>query len=76
MFRYETAWGDPAVRRFLAKIGPGDVDDLFALREADNAGSGIARDADDLPSSGRGSRPSLRPARSSIGRRWPSTATP
>jgi tRNA nucleotidyltransferase (CCA-adding enzyme) len=48
MFRYEPGWGDTAVRRFLAKIGPDAVDDLFALREADNAGSGVPRDADDL----------------------------
>jgi poly(A) polymerase/tRNA nucleotidyltransferase (CCA-adding enzyme) len=48
MFRYEPSWGDPAVRRFLAKIGPDAVDQLFALREADNVGSGVARDADDL----------------------------
>ena len=48
MFRYEPGWRDPAVRRFLAKVGPGAVDDLLALREADNVGSGVARDADDL----------------------------
>jgi sugar phosphate isomerase/epimerase len=48
MFRYEPTWGDPAVRRFLAKIGPDSIDQLFALREADNAGSGVPRDADDL----------------------------
>ena len=35
-------WGDPAVRRFIAKIGPDAIDDLFALREADNVGSGVA----------------------------------
>jgi tRNA nucleotidyltransferase (CCA-adding enzyme) len=48
MFRYETTWSDAAVRRFLAKIGPGAVEDLFALREADNEGSGVPRDADGL----------------------------
>ena len=48
MFRYEPGWGDPAVRRFLAKIGPDAIEQLFALREADNAGSGVPRDADDL----------------------------
>ncbi len=48
MFRYEPSWGDPAVRRFLAKIGPDAIDQLFALREADNVGSGVPRDADDL----------------------------
>jgi tRNA nucleotidyltransferase (CCA-adding enzyme) len=48
MFRYEPAWGDAAIRRFLAKVGPAAIDDLFALREADNAGSGVPREADDL----------------------------
>jgi putative nucleotidyltransferase with HDIG domain len=48
MFRYEPTWGDPAVRRFLAKIGPDAIDQLLALRVADNVGSGVAPDADDL----------------------------
>jgi putative nucleotidyltransferase with HDIG domain len=48
MFRYEPSWGDPAARRFLGKIGPAAVDDLFALREADNVGSGLPPDAEDL----------------------------
>jgi tRNA nucleotidyltransferase (CCA-adding enzyme) len=48
MFRYTPQWGDPAVRRFLAKVGPAAVADLFALREADNVGSGLPRNADDL----------------------------
>ena len=48
MFRYEPGWGDAAVRRFLAKVGPDAIEHLFALREADNVGSGVARDADDL----------------------------
>src|SRR6185295_18508888 len=48
MFRYEPNWGDSAVRRFLGKIGPAAIDDLFALREADNVGSGVPPDADDL----------------------------
>jgi tRNA nucleotidyltransferase (CCA-adding enzyme) len=41
MFTYEPAWTDPAVRRFIRRVGPGSVDDLLALREADNAGSGL-----------------------------------
>jgi len=48
MFRYVTTWGDSAVRRFIAKVGPDAIDDLFALREADNEGSGVPRDADGL----------------------------
>ena len=41
MFSYEPAWSDTAVRRFIGKIGVDAVDDLFALREADNVGSGL-----------------------------------
>jgi tRNA nucleotidyltransferase/poly(A) polymerase len=48
MFRYGPEWGDPAIRRFLAKVGPGAIGDLLALREADNVGSGLPRNADDL----------------------------
>jgi len=48
MFRYEPNWGDSAIRRFLAKVGPDAVEDLFALRKADNIGSGVPADADDL----------------------------
>jgi tRNA nucleotidyltransferase (CCA-adding enzyme) len=45
MFAYESSWGDPAVRRFIAKIGPAALDELFELRQADNIGSGLAPDA-------------------------------
>jgi tRNA nucleotidyltransferase (CCA-adding enzyme) len=48
MFRYESNWSDAAIRRFLAKIGPDSIEDLFALREADNEGSGVPRDAEGL----------------------------
>jgi hypothetical protein len=48
MFRYDPAWGDAAIRRFIAKIEPDALDELFALREADNEGSGVTRNADDL----------------------------
>lgn len=40
MFRYEPAWTDAAVRRFLQRVGPDLVDDLLLLRQADNVGSG------------------------------------
>jgi tRNA nucleotidyltransferase (CCA-adding enzyme) len=49
MFRYEPNWGDSAIRRFIAKVGPDAIEDLFALREADNIGSGVQPDAEDLP---------------------------
>jgi tRNA nucleotidyltransferase (CCA-adding enzyme) len=44
MFSYEPGWSDAAVRRFIAKIGKlgeGALGELLALREADNAGSGL-----------------------------------
>jgi len=41
MFMYEPRWGDAGVRRFIQRVGIDAVDDLFALREADNAGSGV-----------------------------------
>jgi tRNA nucleotidyltransferase (CCA-adding enzyme) len=44
MFSYETNWSDAAVRRFIGKmatIGDGMLDELLALREADNVGSGL-----------------------------------
>jgi tRNA nucleotidyltransferase (CCA-adding enzyme) len=48
MFRYEPSWTDAAVRRFIGKVGLDAIDELLALREADNAGSGVDRTADDL----------------------------
>jgi putative nucleotidyltransferase with HDIG domain len=48
MFRYEPNWSDAAVRRFIAKVTPAAIDELFALREADNVGSGLEASADGL----------------------------
>ena len=48
MFRYEPSWTDSAVRRFIGKVTPAAIDELFALREADNVGSGVPADADSL----------------------------
>jgi putative nucleotidyltransferase with HDIG domain len=48
MFRYEPGWSDAAVRRFIGKVGRESIDELFALREADNVGSGVDRGADGL----------------------------
>jgi tRNA nucleotidyltransferase (CCA-adding enzyme) len=42
MFSYEPDWTDAAVRRFIRRAGTGAVDDLLALRAADNEGSGLA----------------------------------
>ncbi|MBI3749566.1 MAG: HD domain-containing protein [Chloroflexi bacterium] len=44
MFSYASSWSDAAVRRFIARIeglGDGALAELLALREADNAGSGL-----------------------------------
>lgn len=48
MFTYEPSWGDAGVRRFLQRVGSDAIDELFALREADNAGSGLPADAHGL----------------------------
>ena len=45
MFGYETTWSDAAVRRFIGKVGPDSINELFALREADNVGSGQPKSA-------------------------------
>jgi tRNA nucleotidyltransferase (CCA-adding enzyme) len=48
MFAYEASWTDAALRRFIAKVGRDTLDDLFALRAADNVGSGVAPDGSGL----------------------------
>ena len=48
MFTYEPDWGDAGVRRFIQRVGAASIDDLFALREADNVGSGLDPEAHDL----------------------------
>ena len=40
MFWYQTEWTGSAVRRFIRKVGLDDIPALFALRRADNIGSG------------------------------------
>ncbi|HUQ42002.1 MAG TPA: HD domain-containing protein [Candidatus Limnocylindrales bacterium] len=40
MFWYQTEWTPSAVRRFMNKIGIENIPALFALRRADNIGSG------------------------------------
>ena len=49
MFGYTPRWSDAAVRRFIVKVGPGALEDLFRLRQADNVGSGLPADAGRLP---------------------------
>ncbi|MDQ3880655.1 MAG: CCA tRNA nucleotidyltransferase, partial [Chloroflexota bacterium] len=41
MFTYAPDWTDAAVRRFVRRVGSDRLDDLFALRRADNAASGV-----------------------------------
>jgi tRNA nucleotidyltransferase (CCA-adding enzyme) len=48
MFGYQPTWSDAAVRRFIVKIGPEHLEDLFLLREADHVGSGREPDAGGL----------------------------
>ncbi len=48
MFTYEPEWGDAGVRRFIQRVGAETIEDLFALREADNVGSGVPADAHQL----------------------------
>jgi tRNA nucleotidyltransferase (CCA-adding enzyme) len=40
MFAYRSDWTDAAVRRFIRRVGPASLDDLFALRQADDDASG------------------------------------
>jgi tRNA nucleotidyltransferase (CCA-adding enzyme) len=45
MFGYVPRWSDAAVRRFIVKVGPDALGELFLLREADNRGSGLPSEA-------------------------------
>jgi hypothetical protein len=45
MFSYDESWSDAAVRRFIARVGTGSLDRLFALRLADGTGiTGVPAD--------------------------------
>ena len=48
MFGYQPSWSDAAIRRFIVKIGPDELEDLFLVREADHIGSGREPDAGGL----------------------------
>jgi len=41
MFAYSAEWSDAAVRRFVRRVGVDLLEDLFSLRAADNAASGV-----------------------------------
>ena len=45
MFAYSSEWTDAAVRRFVRRVGADLLDDLYALRRADNAASGVVEPA-------------------------------
>jgi tRNA nucleotidyltransferase/poly(A) polymerase len=49
MFNYGPGWSDAAVRRFVRKVTPDGVEDLLALRAADNEGSGQPPETGGLP---------------------------
>ncbi len=44
MFPVDAGATDAAIRRFIMRIGPDDIDALFALRRADDLGSGMTPD--------------------------------
>jgi len=48
MFTYDESWGEAGVRRFIRRVGRPAIDELFALRKADNLGSGQGPDAHGL----------------------------
>lgn len=43
MFHYQTSMTDAAIRRFIRRVGPENIEDIMALREADRLGSGSKR---------------------------------
>jgi putative nucleotidyltransferase with HDIG domain len=45
MFDYRPEWSDAAVRRWLRRVGVEHLEALFALREADAAGTGVPSQA-------------------------------
>ncbi len=49
MFYYTSDWKDSSVRRFLVRVGKEYLDDLFALRVADNYGKNCQKAAIESP---------------------------
>lgn len=47
MFHYQDEWSDAAVRRFVARVGEDNLEDLYALRVADAYGTAGARPSAD-----------------------------
>ncbi|HKA23815.1 MAG TPA: HD domain-containing protein [Candidatus Eisenbacteria bacterium] len=48
LFDYRPEWTDAAVRRFLKRVGWEHLDDLFDLRRADIAGTGVGSDGSSI----------------------------
>jgi putative nucleotidyltransferase with HDIG domain len=48
MFHYTPDWSNAAVRRFLRRVGPSSVGELFALRRADDAAHGTGKDSGEV----------------------------
>jgi poly(A) polymerase/tRNA nucleotidyltransferase (CCA-adding enzyme) len=48
MVSYEPAWSDAAIRRLIGRLGEPALNELLALRAADNLGSGLPADAGGL----------------------------
>lgn len=46
LFHYSDAWSDAAVRRWIKRVGPNRVEDLYALNRADVLGKGKDASAD------------------------------
>jgi tRNA nucleotidyltransferase (CCA-adding enzyme) len=44
LFYYTHEWSDATVRRFIGRVGPDRLDDLFALRQGDVIGRGFGED--------------------------------
>lgn len=49
MFHFQQDWKDASVRRFLVRVGKDCLDDLFALRLADNYGKNCEKAGPDSP---------------------------
>ena len=54
LFHYSDEWTDAAVRRWIRRVGPDRVDDLYVLNEADVRAKG--RDFDGRPGGARGAQ--------------------
>jgi poly(A) polymerase/tRNA nucleotidyltransferase (CCA-adding enzyme) len=48
MFLYRPEWNRSTVRRFIRRVGPENLEDLFAVREADCRSRGLASELENL----------------------------